>query len=727
MKQFRRLSPGLAVLLVAAALAAVPHVQAGAPGDSDVQVTGSCDDLDPAHCLLPFPNDLFTVANSFTDTGKLVDLDITSMPRNVAGKPIEPTEWNRNDGFSPGMPILTRVAGLDLHRTWGSELDHIQDLSWYERPDAPMVLLDADTGERHPFWSELDTNPGTEDNERLLILRPAVNLREGHRYIVALRNLRNGAGTVIPAGNVFASYRDGAADKANARTADLEEIFDTLDEAGIARGDLFLAWDFTVASERNLTERVLSIRDDAFRLLGDKNLADGIIEGDAPDFAVDTVEDFPDGATMRRIEGTVAVPNYLTPQAEAGITGPLEEPVRLLLDSLPEEIKDLLDSLGLPIGLDDLVGQPLAVPGSRFNRLNSTYGLPARNPVQPTVDVPFVCNIARGSDTTPSNPMLYGHGLLGGRGEANGGSTDDLRQRGFSPCAVDWWGMSTADLPSVALILADASNFPSLADRSQQGFLNFLFLGRTLAHPKGFASDAAFRNGAGAPLITGDLVYDGNSQGAIMGGALTALAPDFTRAVLGVPGMNYSTLLNRSVDWEGSYGAIFYATYPDSIEQQITFGLMQMLWDRAESNGYAHHMSHDPLPNTPAHEVMLQVAFADHQVTNHAAEVEGRTIGARLSIPSAPAGLHWSVDPAFGFSTVDGDLADVGSVLVYWYTADADLGTPPNGNLPMAKGSDPHEDPRRYDPASNQVAHWYRTGDFIDVCGASACVIPTAP
>ena len=35
-----------------------------------------------------------------------------------------------------------------------------------------------------------------------------------------------------------------------------------------------------------------------------------------------------------------------------------------------------------------------------------------------------------------------------------------------------------------------------------------------------------------------------------MGGALTAVAPDFDRAVLGVPGMNYSTLLQRSVDFD---------------------------------------------------------------------------------------------------------------------------------------------------------------------------------
>ena len=42
-----------------------------------------------------------------------------------------------------------------------------------------------------------------------------------------------------------------------------------------------------------------------------------------------------------------------------------------------------------------------------------------------------------------------------------------------------------------------------------------------------------------------------------MGGGLTAVAPDFERAVLGVPGMNYSTLLQRSVDFD-TYAALIY-------------------------------------------------------------------------------------------------------------------------------------------------------------------------
>ena len=125
-----------------------------------------------------------------------------------------------------------------------------------------------------------------------------------------------------------------------------------------------------------------------------------------------------------------------------------------------------------------------------------------------------------------------------------------------------------------------------------------------------------------------------------MGAALTALGVDFTRSVLGVLGMNYSTLLNRSVDWEGplinpedvlpSYSSLLYTMFPNKQEQQLVMALMQMLWDRAEGNGYAQHMTTDPLPNTPAHQVLLHAALGDFQVTNFSAEVEARTIGARV-------------------------------------------------------------------------------------------------
>lgn len=680
-----------------------------------VSPSDRCGEVDPTACLLPFPNDIFTAADRRTDTGRRVNLSILSTPRNVAGLPIDPTEWNRNDGFSPGSMALTHVPELDLHATWQSPVDHVADLGRYQRAAAPMVLLDATTGQRHPFWSELDTNAST-DAEQLLILRPAVNLEEGHRYIVALRNLRRADGSVIPAGPTFSAHRDGtvAPGVVEARRPHHERLFRDLAIAGIGRGDLYLAWDFTVASERNLTERALHLRDDAFAALGDTDLADLHVDGDAPAFKVTAVTEQPDADTLRRVEGTVTVPNYLTPQATVQVPDPLDE--------------------------------PLALPLSRFFTVGSPSGLPAVNPVQPTVDVDFVCNIPSGSETTPAHATLYGHGLLGGRSEANGSSTASLRRLGFAPCAVDWWGMSFSDVPNVALILADISRFPSLADRAQQGFLNFLYLGRALVHPHGLGAHPAFRGAAGQPLLEPDeLVYDGNSQGGIMGGSLVALAPDLTRAKLGVPAMNYSTLLNRSSDWQAdsplvdrlpgldptdptdtvAYADAYTMAYPSPVDQQLGYALLQMLWDRAETNGYAHHLTDDPLPNTPAHQVMLQVAFSDHQVANVGAEVEGRTIGAHLHVPAVPDGLHWANDSAFGFRTWNptstGPLQG-GSVLVYWHSTDRGLTTPPNGNEPPRVGQDPHSDPRKDKAASLQVAHFLLTGEVVDVCGGGPCL-----
>ena len=719
----RLLRAVLTVFLLAGLTAIVPLPAVSAP-------RLPCDPLDGASCLLPFPNDRFTVADPSTDTGRRIDFQLLEMPRSVVGKPILPIEWNRNDGFSPGSDVLTFVPGLDLPRTWETSAmtgagvggpndprDHLADIGRYAKPDAPILIIDATTGERWPFWSELDNNPGTGADERLLIVRPAINFLEGHRYLVALRNMRDGQGDTIPAGAQFAAYRDGTPGPLDptfeeGRRPSVEGIIEDIADAETGRGllfdrsELFLAWDFTIASERNLTERVLHMRDTAFEQLGDTDLADGVIQGDAPAFTVTTITDESSSpAKLRRVEGTVTVPNFLVL--------PPQPPV--------EEISIPVDN---PVG-GSLPGQ--AIPFGRF--LYDADDLPIQSPLQPTIDVPFVCTIPKtATASTPAHPMLYGHGLLGSRFESAGGSTERDRERNFMPCAVNWMGFAEYDVANAVVTLLDPSNMPSMIDRAQQGFLNFLILGRALAHPQGFASDTAFQAG-GVPIIkAGELFYDGNSQGGIMGGALTALGVDFARSVLGVLGMNYSTLLNRSVDWEGplinpedvlpAYSSLLYTMFPDSKDQQIVMALLQMLWDRGESNGYAQHMTSDPLPNTPPHQVLLHAALGDYQVTNFAAEVEARTIGARVMDTALMPGRNWSVAGFFGLEpfprgTGGAILPWNGSALVYWDSGNL---LPPNANVPPSEeGGDPHEDPRRDPRAGDQKAHFWLTGQIIDV------------
>ena len=144
-----------------------------------------------------------------------------------------------------------------------------------------------------------------------------------------------------------------------------------------------------------------------------------------------------------------------------------------------------------------------------------------------------------------------------------------------------------------------------------------------------------------------------------------------------------------------------------------------MLWDRAEADGYAQHMTSDPYPNTPAHQVLMHSAVGDFQVSNFAAEVEARTIGARVMDTALMPGRNWTADGEFfgleGFAR-GGDGAILpwnGSAIVYWDSGNL---LSPNANVPPAPdGGDPHEDPRRDPRAANQKAHFWQSGEIIDV------------
>jgi hypothetical protein len=667
--------PGLTTIEVVAAVAGQPvdprdHAFSTLSFEPavDLATASRCDVLDAAKCLLPFPNDWFTTQDGTTDTGRRVSLAAASMPANKDGVHIDPTEWNRNDGFSPGSAILAFVPNLDLVKTGAAP---ITDIGRSLDPNQPIVLLDADTGQRWPFFAELDAqaDPSTA---RMLIIRPARNLTEGHRYIVALRDLRDGSGSRIAAGRGFQLYRDGIPTFSSVienRRAHMDSIFRSLGHVGVGRSDLDLAWDFTVASGRNLSERLLHIRDDAFA---------GLRSG-TPAFAVTETVDNVSADIFRRVTGTFDVPNYLTG------TG---------------------------------------APGSVFN--NGPDGLPRRNG---TFTASFICNIPRAATANGSDPVhparagVYGHGLLGSNGEVNAGNVQAMsNEHNFVFCATKWSGFANDDIATAVSALQDFSNFPKMADRTQQGILNFLFLAKLMRSPGGFVSHPSFQAGAAhTPVVdTSEVFYDGNSQGAIIGGAATAVSNQWRRAVLGVPGMNYSTLLQRSVDFD-TYKAILAPAYPDELDRLLSLSIVQMLWDRAEADGYAQHMTSQPYKNTPAHTVLLHVAFGDHQVANVTAEVEARTIGAWVRQPALAPGRDSAVVPFWGIPAI-AQFPFNGSALVMW---DSGTPTPPDANLPPRDGGDPHEKPRAQVPARLQKSEFLRTnGTLVEVCGTAPCLAP---
>lgn len=71
-----------------------------------------------------------------------------------------------------------------------------------------------------------------------------------------------------------------------------------------------------------------------------------------------------------------------------------------------------------------------------------------------------------------------------------------------------------------------------------------------------------------------------------------------------------------------------------------------------ETDGYAEHLTRDPLPGTPRHSILMTVSFGDHQVTNWASEIEARTIGARLRAPVLDPGRYPGPTPYWGIRRI---------------------------------------------------------------------------
>ena len=649
-------------------------------------------------CMLPFPDNFHTVRDADSATGRRVAFDDAAMPRNSGGSAIDAAPYNLNDGFSPGQTVVARVPGLGtpeaLAQTDPITLDNLSRND-EERAGEPVVVIDTETGERWPIWVEIDSN-STTPQETALLIHPAVNYAAGHRYIVALRDLRGPENGKLRAPEGFRLYRDDLPSNkpaVNAQRGRFDRIFRDLRDAGVRRANLYMAWDFTVSSDENIAERMLSIRDDAFAELGDTDLDDETIQGDAPGFTITSVQEFTpgeDAELARRVQGTFEVPCYLEPDCG---------------------------------------------PGGRFDL--DANGLPQRNG---TYTASFNCGIPRaavdGPGATPGRPQVYGHGLLGSRSEATSGAQQTLGQtHNFTICATDTIGFSSADVPNIAgNILTDLGNFPELTDRVQQGLLNTLFLGRLMWHPDGLITEDAFHvdptdDGTPPVMDISRLYYNGNSQGGILGGAATAVAPDWTRASLGVPAMNYSVLLNRSIDFD-TYSLILDPSYPSPLTQQLALSMIQMLWDRSDANGYAHRMTDDPHANTPAHEVLMNVAFGDHQVTTWQADVEARTIGAQLHEPVVYDGRWPGVDIGWGITPI-ASYPYAGSAIVYWDSGPNLPGNPSEGtnappveNLPNRTGEDPHGKPRVAPDEMQMVSDFLRPdaqSQITDTCGGLPC------
>jgi hypothetical protein len=601
-----------------------------------------CDPIVPTHCGYPFPSNVWTTPDKTMPTGQHVYFGKTTLPEANKKIPITLTPFEGRDGFSPGSDIMAHLPGATV-----KGLPDPNTIASSILGGSPTLLMEADTGALVPHFSELDVatiNPA----QQAFMIRPALRLKDATRYLVAIRHVVDSKGKPLVPSPVFTALRDGTPSNEISvapRRALYKDILGRLKKNGVDTSDLQLAWDFTTASKLNTTNWLVHVRDDALAKVGSAG----------PSYTITTSSDNPDAQLRRRIVGQMTVPLYLN-QATPGTT------VRLNLGS---------------------------------------DGLPLQNG---TASFPFIVGIPNSLVTAgkPGPIIINAHGLFGSETEGEGGYLDDLCNReGYVSVAVDLIGMASEDSSTAISVLeGDLGDFEAIVDRLHQGLVNELLAVRMLMGA--LASDPAVTFNGISAIDPSTRFYRGDSQGGIFGGTFMALTTDITRGLLGEPGAPYNMLLNRSQDFSGFF-FFLRSAYQNGLDAELVIDLVDLLWDRAEPDGYVGYIRENMLPGTPAHDILIHAAIGDHQVTPLGAHFIARTVGAH-NLKAVNREIFGIPDADSGFS---------GSGFVEW-----NFGLPPAPitDIPMTLGTDPHDTLRTYTDAQDMADQFFRTGHVNQTC-----------
>ncbi|MBI5482751.1 MAG: hypothetical protein HY906_28105 [Deltaproteobacteria bacterium] len=628
-------------------------------GDPVPVVPPGCNPISLDSCYLPYPSSFYQQADPGTVTGVRMSWPAAFLP-DVDGVLFDPGRLADLDGASPATPIVVYFKdGIDV-----SGLPTLHTMADSADASARLVVLDAVSGARVPYFVELDANtiPGPTDRQALLV-RPLHRLAPATRHVVAFfGDLKDGAGAPLQAPLPFRALRDGlktSRAEVVALQPRYEEIFGLLQTAGVPREQLILAWDFVTASDAAVTGPLVSMRDDALRRFDEGGYG----------YTATEVNENHDPHILRQVIGTFEVPWYLDSQDKFG--------------------KAVLDSAGLP-----------------------TW--------QRKGQASFILHVPKCAETAtgPLRIMVFGHGLFESArydidGEYHRGLADEL-------CVVelgtDWLGFSVADRNQVVQeVLLNMSALYLVTDKAMQGHVNFHVLTRlVLTALKDDPLLTREGTAGGTPVTDGaEIYYYGCSNGAIQGTGFVALSPDVARGVLNVGGGPWSLMMQRSTDFSVLAGA-FVIKYPDTADQQLLFAVWQSYFDFIDPATWAGHLLRDPLSDLGPKRVILHESLGDAQVPNLASRYTARTAGLTALAPL--------LDPPFGISSQAGPLE---SAYVQWNVHPSPL--PPENNITPKDDNQAHDAVRRLPETIEQLDLFFRPdGQAVQTCaGAAGCDFPS--
>jgi hypothetical protein len=622
-------------------------------GVEETEGDEACENLLPGQCLLPFPSDRFRDVSG--ERPSLVFGD--ALPMTGGGVRMSDDYFHSVDGYGVATPIMIQWEGATL--TGLPEVYHPEQ-SVLE--DALTVMLDTTTGDLIGHWAEWDYLTEDQDDP-MLVLRPAEPLPAGHRVVVAFRGVQDETGALLPAPDGFAALRDRTASTVvgihDRRSHFDADVFPALAAVGWARDDLQLAWDFTVATDEDAVSDLRTVRDRLLEAMGDEG----------PAYTIDSIQEDPDPNIAVMATGHIMVPSFLT------------EP----------------DDNGLRILVRDADGLPVAG---------------AEEPQEFTLQIPHSVWEGDGS----AGVMQYGHGFVGSKSEARNGWLREMANRHeFIILATNLQGMDENTFGVwLSALPEDPGWFPWFSEEPMQGIANQLALQRMMKSTFLAEADALLARD-GEPVYDPDNIwYYGNSQGGTMGTLMMTLSTDVERGVLGVPGAAYPFLLHRSTDFT-DLSFVFTGLFNDSMGASILLGLLGTGFNRLDPLNFAPHIVDDPFAGTPAHQVLLHVAKEDSQVQNQVSFLLGRAVGAKLVTPAVRSvwGLEESSYPYTG-----------GASLVEYDFGIPDDVTPMD---PPPAETDTHGWLRKLEDGQDQMAVFFKTGELVDVCGGEGCFFDGEP
>lgn len=567
-----------------------PSASALAPLD----LPTGCDPLlGGAVCSLPFPSDHARKLDDASPTGARIVVPEGAKLVASSGRSGDVHGALRLDGFSTLTPIVATLPGA-LSAQGLPALNSDGALS--VTVASPTLLVDAGTGELVAHYADVTGQPGDDAElgiKRPLSLRPFRKLKPRTRYVVALRGVLTDAGARAAPAEGFRRLRDKTADEpalAPLRDRFERDVFAPLEKLGVPRAELQLAWDFTTGSEDAPLADMLRVRE----------LTLAWLKENAPKVEVTRVEPR-SGPTWRVVFGTIQVPAFV-------------------------------DS-------DE--------PGARLARDKAGAVI-----VRGTTKVPFSAHVPASLKTTcaAGRSLAYGHGFFGTQEEMTSApATSTSNALGAVTFGVDWLGLSKPDLGWLANTLsAEPARAAELTDRLHQAMANWMVVTDAVRR-SGFAAPELRRPDAGegacvAEGQAGALLYDpsrvdyyGPSLGAILGGVLSTLDPNITRAVLNVPGAGLTHMMPRSEAF-GPLFALVHLVFGDPLLDHAFAASLQGGLDSVDPALYASRMLTQRLPGSPAdRRVLLQVGLGDAAVPNLGAFLYARELGLAMTAPEPVA------------------------------------------------------------------------------------------